>query len=217
MENYNIIDNLLLIYGEDEGELKIYLKRKTDAPYKGYWILPSKVLDNKTTLEENNKEIFEDMTKLNRFNLFQSKSFSNLDRNSNERVIGMTFVTMTDIALTQLKNESKDKAWFKINELPKLGFDHEKIINEVTEEIRKKIIINFDDMLLEFFPSDFTLPELQNFYENVSGKTIDRRNFHKKFVNQDLVINTGIKTSKGSGRPGALYKFNFDKMRGKRL
>lgn len=219
MENsyYNVLETLLLIYASDEGKLKIYLQKKQDEPYKGYWVLPSATLDNKTTLEENAHKIYKDMTNLDETYMFQSKIFSNLDRNPNNRVIGTAFVAVTDKTLTDMKQESNDKAWFDIQELPKLGFDHANIIEEVSKEISSQITTNYNDMLLAFFPSDFTLPELQLFYENVLGKSIDRRNFHKKYVNQELVIDTGFKTSKGSGRPGTLYRFNLDKMKGKRL
>lgn len=214
---YNVLETLLLIYAADGGKLKIYLKKKADDPYKGYWTLPSATLDNETTLEDNARAIYKSMTNLDENVMFQSKAFSNLDRDPNGRIIGISFVAITDKALTDMKQDSDDKAWFEVDELPKLGFDHESIIETVSADVKKKITSNYDDMLLSFFPSDFTLPELQNFYENVLGKTIDRRNFHKKFVNQDLVIDTGFKTSRGSGRPGTLYRFNQDKMKGKRI
>lgn len=214
---YNVLETLLLIYAADEGKLKIYLKKKVEEPYKGYWTLPSAPLDSETTLEENALAIYKSMTNLEETTMFQSKAFSNLDRDPNGRIIGISFVAITDKGLTDMKQDSEDKAWFEVDELPKLGFDHESIIETVSAEVKKKITSNYDDMLLAFFPSDFTLPELQNFYENVLEKPIDRRNFHKKFVNQDLVIDTGFKTSKGSGRPGTLYRFNQDKMKGKRI
>lgn len=218
MENYyNILEVLVLIYAADEGKLKIYLKKKQDEPYKGYWTLPNAPLDNQTTLEENAHKIYENMTNLNETVMFQNKVFSNLDRNQKDRVIGVSFVAITDKDLTDIKKENNDKAWFDVDELPKLGFDHEEIISAVSKEVKKQITTNYNDMFLAFFPSDFTLPELQNFYENVLGKPIDRRNFHKKFVNQELVIDTGFKTSKGSGRPGTLYRFNSSKMKGKRI
>lgn len=218
MENYyNILEVLVLIYAADEGKLKIYLKKKQDEPYKGYWTLPNAPLDNQTTLEENAHKIYENMTNLNETVMFQNKVFSNLDRNQKDRVIGVSFVAITDKDLTDIKKENNDKAWFDVDELPKLGFDHEEIISAVSKEVKKQITTNYNDMFLAFFPSDFTLPELQNFYENVLGKPIDRRNFHKKFVNQELVIDTGFKTSKGSGRPGTLYRFNPSKMKGKRI
>lgn len=219
MENsyYNLLETLLLIYSVDEGKLKIYLKKKQDEPYKGYWTLPSAPLDTQTTIEENAHKIYKSMTNLDETYMFQSKVFSDLNRDPNNRIIGISFIAITDKTLTDIKQDNKEVAWFDVEELPKLGFDHANIIEVVTKEVKNKIIANYNDMLLAFFPSDFTLPELQNFYENVLGKPIDRRNFHKKYVNQELVIDTGFKTTKGSGRPGTLYRFNQDKMKGKRI
>ena len=214
MQNY--IETPLIILSADEGKLKIYLEKKQDEPYKGYWILPSKILDDQTTLEQNAQIVYQNMTNLDKGVIFQTRAFSDLNRHQ-VRTIAISFTAITEKTLTDMKKGINDKSWFQIDELPKLGFDHEYIINEVIKEIRKKITTNYDDMLLKFFPSDFTLPELQSFYEYVLNKPIDRRNFHKKFVGQDLVIDTGFKTSKGSGRPGALYRFNEEKMKGKKL
>lgn len=215
--NYNIVETLLLILASDEGKLKIYLEKKKTEPYKGYWVIPNNILNNQTTLEENANNIYLQTTGLDKGTIFQSKAFSALDRDLNQRVIAITYIAITDKTLIDMKKQDKDKSWFQIDELPKLGYDHENIINEVISELRPKITTNYDDMLVKFFPSDFTLPELQNFYEYVLNKPIDRRNFHKKFVNQDLVVDTGFKVTKGSGRPGTLYRFNLDKMKGKRI
>lgn len=215
--NYNIVETLLLILTSDEGKLKIYLEKKKTEPYKGYWVIPNNILNNQTTLEENANNIYLQTTGLDKGTIFQSKAFSALDRDLNQRVIAITYIAITDKTLIDMKKQDKDKSWFQIDELPKLGYDHENIINEVISELRPKITTNYDDMLVKFFPSDFTLPELQNFYEYVLNKPIDRRNFHKKFVNQDLVVDTGFKVTKGSGRPGTLYRFNLDKMKGKRI
>lgn len=219
MENsyYNIVETILLIFAADEGKLKIYLKKKEDEPYKGYWTLPSAPLNSTTTLEENARIIYKSMTGLDEPIMTQSQTFSDLNRDPENRIIGTTFNIIADKTAIDLKQEAKNKAWFEIDELPKLGFDHATIIKSVSKEIKKQIINNYNDILLNFFQNDFTLPELQSFYENILGKAIDRRNFHKKFVNQDLVIDTGIKTTKGSGRPGALYRFNKEKMKGKRI
>ena len=219
MENsyYNVVETLLLIYAADGGKLKIYLKKKEEEPYKNYWTLPSAPLDNQTTLEENAHKIYKAVTNLDEGVTFQSKVFSDLNREPSARIIGASYVAITDKTLIDMKQKDENKAWFEVDNLPKLGFDHEHIIKEVSEDVKKQITTNYNDMFISFFQSDFTLPELQNFYENVLGKPIDRRNFHKKFVSQDLVIDTGFKTSKGSGRPGTLYRFNMDKMKGHRI
>ena len=214
---YNVVETLLLILSSDEGKLKIYLEKKKEEPYKGYWTIPGKFLDRETTLEENAEAIYKNTTGLDEGTIFQTQAFSNLNRHNSERVIAISFTAITDKTLTDIKQNTNDKSWFQIDELPKLGFDHEQIINAVINDLRNKITTNYDDILIKFFPSDFTLPELQSFYEYVLEKPIDRRNFHKKFVNQDLVVDTGFKQAKSSGRPGTLYRFNIDKMKGKRI
>ena len=143
------------------------MKKRKNEPYKGYWIIPGSTLDNETTLEQNAENIYKKATGLDKGTIFQTRTFSNLNRLKNERVIASSFIAITDKTLTDIKQNTSDNAWFQIDELPKLGFDHEQIINEVITELRKKITTNYDDILIKFFPSDFTLPELQNFYEYV--------------------------------------------------
>ena len=165
MENsyYNVVETLLLIFAADEGKLKIYLEKKQDEPYKGYWTIPSSLLDQNTTLEECANAIYTNATGLHNGLISQSKVFSSLNRSLKERTIAISYIAITDKTLTDIKQNTNDKSWFQIDELPKLGFDHEQIINEVSRELRDKIATNYDDMFIKFFPSDFTLPELQTF------------------------------------------------------
>lgn len=217
-ENYNnIIETLDVIYAASGGKLKVFLTRKKDDPYKGYWILPGEFLKNDETLDDKAMEIYQKTTSLSNGKISQSKIFSDLNRYPDRRIIAQSYFSITDERLVTIKNENEESAWFDTDELPKLAYDHEAIILAVTKEVKTKIINNTDDILLDFFPNDFTLPELQKFYETVMGKKMDRRNFYKKFVSQDLVLDTGVKTTGSSGRPGVLYRFNVEKMRGKRV
>jgi len=212
----NKVENLLMVYCADDGELKILLKKNNEEPYKNYWILPGEILDTKTTQEESTMNLFKGVTSLNCSNFIQGGVFTELGRKIGERTIAIVSIVITDRSVADLKMK-KGFEWFDIDELPKLAFDHRKIILSVSEELKSKIIQNYSDILLKLFPSDFTLTEFQRFYENMLGKKIDRRNFRKKMMSQDLVIDTGEKTSNKTGRPGTLYRFNVENMRGKRL
>ena len=92
---------------------------------------------------------------------FKPRTFSNLNRLKNERVIASSFIAITDKTLTDIKQNTSDNAWFQIDELPKLGFDHEQIINEVITELRKKITTNYDDILIKILPN--AILHCQNF------------------------------------------------------
>lgn len=212
----NKVENLLIVYSADDGLLKILLQKNDGEPYKGYWMIPGEELDSKTTQEESALNLFKDITSVQVSGIMQGGVFSDLDRKPEGRTIAITSVIVTDKDLVELKKR-EDVCFFDVEKLPKIAYDHEKIIDIVTKEIKDKIIGNYSDILLKFFPSDFTLPEFQKFYESVLGKNIDRRNFRKKIMTQHLVIDTGEKTTNGTGRPGTLYRFDVENMKGKKI
>lgn len=213
----NLLENLVVIYSADEGCLKILLKKKMDEPYKNYWYVPGEILDTKTTLEESSFRVFKNETGVSGSNLIQGNVFSNIGRGDDNRIIAFTNIIITDKSLVDIKKTSDLLEWFDVDELPKLAFDHKDIILKVTEEIKSKIALNYSDIILDFFPSDFTLTDFQSFYENMIGRKMDRRNFRKKIFSQDLVVDTGEKDTSKVGRPGILYRFNVQNMKGKRL
>lgn len=209
----NIIESLIIIYTADEGKLKILLKKKEDEPYKGYWIIPGEVLTEETSLEENPKTVFKNITNIDINNIKPAGIYSEINTET-ERIIELTYIAIADKNVVDLKKEETTE-WFEIDELPKIGYNHSSIIEKATKDIKEKIINNSDNIILELFRNDFTLSELQSFFENITGKTVDRRNFRKKILSQDLVIDTGEKTTSAAGRPGKLYIFNKDNMKGK--
>ena len=211
----NVIESLLVIYTADEGKLKILLKKKEEEPYKGYWIIPGEKLTEEISLEDNPKIVFKNITNINIDDIKAAGIYSEININE-ERIIQLTYTTIIDKNVADIKKDDSSE-WFDIDELPKIGYNHSEIIEKATNNIKEKIIYNSDNIILELFRNDFTLSELQTFYENITGKKIDRRNFRKKILTQDLVIDTGEKTSTSAGRPGKLYIFNKDNMKGKIL
>lgn len=209
----NIIESLLIIYTEDEGKLKVLLKKNEEEPYKGYWIIPGEKLTDETTLEDNPKLVFNNITNINIDDIRPAGIYREIDT-ENERIIELTYITITDKNVVDLKKEESSE-WFDIDELPKIGYNHSEIIEKATHDIKEKIIYNSDNIILELFRNDFTLSELQTFYENITGKSVDRRNFRKKLLAQNLVIDTGEKTTVLAGRPGKLYVFNKENIKGK--
>lgn len=209
----NIIESLLIIYTEDEGKLKVLLKKNEEEPYKGYWIIPGEKLTDETTLEDNPKLVFNNITNINIDDIRPAGIYREIDT-ENERIIELTYITITDKNVVDLKKEESSE-WFNIDELPKIGYNHSEIIEKATHDIKEKIIYNSDNIILELFRNDFTLSELQTFYENITGKSVDRRNFRKKLLAQNLVIDTGEKTTVSAGRPGKLYVFNKENIKGK--
>ncbi|HHW69102.1 MAG TPA: NUDIX hydrolase [Tenericutes bacterium] len=196
------------IFTIEKGQLKVLLEKRKNEPFKGYWALPTKLLEENISLEDNNKKCIIEKIGNFDFNFFQTHTFSDVDRIIDQRVISTSFIGTIDNITINLKQDQIDEdeyKWFYINQLPKIAYDHEKIINFNIGKIKEKIINS--DFLKRFYPSDFTLPELQLVYEDILKIEIDRRNFRKKLINMDMIEDTGYKNDGGNGRPAKLYRF----------
>lgn len=207
-EYINYIESLINIFTVEQGQIKILLFRKKVDPYKGYWALPSDIVRNDVTIEDTVSDVVYDIVGLKSLYIEQCHTFSHCDRGNDEYVTAVSYIGLIDSKSAEIKREERsdyESAWFDIDTLPKLAYDHEVVINNAIELLKKKIV-NVS-VLKTLFPSDFSLPELQMVYEKLLGKTLDRRNFRKKFVGLGLVEPTGDKNEGGNGRPAKLYSF----------
>ena len=210
IEEYSVVlENLVSIFTVEKGSLKVLLMHKKIDPYKGYWILPSSIITSRETLEDSLYNIIQNRLGLPKVYLEQGHIFSNIDRDPDERIVGISYIGLIDYQRFVMKREDRadiEFGLFDIDNIPKMGYDHEEIVKDSIDLLRKKLLNC--DVLKNLFPSDFTLPEIQMVYEQILGHSLDRRNFRKKFVNLGIVIDTGEKNLGGNGRPGKLYRFN---------
>lgn len=206
MKNYyNIVETLVSIVCVDDGKFKILLKKKQTQPYKGYWILPGSILQNNETLEKSAEDIIYNCIGIRKINNKQYYIFSNLNRSLEERILAVLFVAFTTKELSQKYITGSEYSWFDLKELPKLGYDHNDILKVFSKKITDEILRG--DIIYNLFPSDFTISEIHKFYENISGKSLDKRNFRKRLFNKDLIEETGFKNKSINGRPSNLYRF----------
>lgn len=208
-KNYNnIIETLVSIFTVEDGELKVLLMRKKTDPYKGYWILPGELVRCDETLEDSITDAILDKVGLSSMYLEQANSFSSLDRNPEGRLIAFSFLGLIDsitVRLRRNENLEYETNWFSIDSIPKMGYDHEIILDKAIDILKGKLS---DYSFLKYlFPSDFTLPELQSVYEQLTRIKLDRRNFRKKILNSELIESTGDKNEGYMGRPANLYRF----------
>lgn len=208
-EKNQLLETLIGVFTVDKGKIKVMLMHKKTDPYKGYWILPGAILESDETLEDNVTDVVCDKLGLPTMYIEQCYTFSNLNRDPDNRVVATSYIGLIDNITLVLKRQEREEielSWFDINSIPKMGYDHERILNKLLDYFRKRIINS--NILKILFPSDFTLPELQKVYEDVLDIKMDRRNFRKKMLNLGYVIDTGDVNEGYMGRPAKLYRFN---------
>lgn len=206
----NQIEVMINMFTITGGKLKILLFRRDEDPFKGYWMLPSNLLMVNETLEECAQATIDEFIGLEDVYLEQCHMFSKVDRLPNDRILASSFIGLVDNKTVELKSQKGPfyGEWFSINEIPKMVYDYASIVENAILFLRKRM--RNISTLKHLYPSDFTLPELQVLYEQVLGKELDRRNFRKKFVNSELLEDTGYKTEGNNGRPAKLYRFKED-------
>lgn len=203
----NYVEAIATIFTVMGSEICVLLQKNKKEPYKGYWILPSRMIKKDISLEETISSCIEEEAGLPILFIQEGNTFSAVDRKVEKRVIGINHVCLIDSKTIELKQKEFSKEeldWFPISNLPKVGFDNLDIIKSSIKQLQTLLINKVG--LKYLFPSDFSLPELQKVYESALGHSLDRRNFRKRFIQNDLIEETGYKTEGTTGRPAKLYR-----------
>lgn len=108
----------------------------------------------------------------------QFHTFSDPNRDPRERVITVAFYALVRIQNVKGGDDAARAAWFALDAVPQLAFDHDRILREALKRLRERI--HFEPIGFELLPEKFTLKQLQNLYEAILDVRFDRSNFAKK-------------------------------------
>src|SRR5260221_177787 len=67
--------------------------------------------------------------------------------------------------------------------------------------------IEYTNIVYSLLAHEFTFGELQNVYEAILGRRLDKRNFRKKILSLGMLKDTGRKKALGRARPAEVYSF----------
>ena len=108
-----------------------------------------------------------------------------------------------------IDNGDRTIAWHPLSELPVLAFDHAEILQYGYRRLRNKL--EYSPVAFEVLPETFTLNELYQLYTTVLGENFsDYSNFRTRLLKLGILSDTGIKVSRGAGRPASLYRFDAE-------
>lgn len=100
-------------------------------------------------------------------------------------------------------------AWYPIQLVPQLAFDHNKILEYGYQRLRNKL--EYSPVAFDVLPDVFTLNDLYQLYTTVLGENFsDYSNFRSRLLKLGFLCDTGIKVSRGAGRPATLYRFDAE-------
>jgi len=197
-----------VIFSFDKKNLEVLLVHHAIGESAGKW----GVLGGNPELEEGIDHaalrILYELTSLDNIYLEQLKAFTDPDRVRSERVITIGYYTLVNREDYNIKASVSvfEAKWFKINEVPKLIFDHNEILEFSLMQLRNRVRqapIGFN-----LLPEKFTLLQLMHLYEEILGIELDKSNFRRKILHMKLLVELDEKQQDVSHRAAKLYKFD---------
>lgn len=202
-----------VVFGFDEGDLKLLLIQRDLAPFAGRWALPGGFVHVDESLDDAALRELREETGVSRVYLEQVYTFGRPDRDPRERVVSVAYYALVKLSLHRVKaaTDARNAAWFDVSDLPRLAFDHEEIIPVALQRLKNKM--RYEPIGFELLPPKFTLTQLQHLYEAILEAPLDKRNFRKKILATDLLIETGEIEKDVAHRAARLYCFDEAKYR----
>lgn len=200
-----------VVFGLDDEDLKVMLIQRANEPFKGRWALPGGFARVGEALEETARRELQEETGLTNVFLEQLYTFSNPQRDPREHVVTVTYYALVNLSDHQVSasTDAKNAAWFCIDDVPLLAFDHDAILKMAHDRLRGKI--SYQPIGFELLPERFPLRSLQGVYEKILDQPLDKRNFRKKILGMGILEELDeIETDVGH-RAARLYRFNKEK------
>src|SRR6185369_11279492 len=122
--------------------------------------------------------------------LEQLYTFGDLKRDPRERVVTVAYYALVPLGRHQLKpaTDASAAAWFGVADLPTLAFDHDRIVTTAVTRLKGKV--RYQPIGFELLPETFTLSQLQHLYEAILERPLDKRNFRKKLLGMEFLVET---------------------------
>ena len=196
-----------IIFGFDEGKLRILIGKRKMDPGRGEWSLYGGFVRHDESIDEAANRVLFDLTGLRNLYMRQVGAFGSVDRDPGERVISIAYYALINVNDydDRLRREHSVE-WVNIDEIPHLYSDHNEMVRKARKMMQQKLA--HEPVGFRLLPSLFTLTQLQKLYEAVNGSELDKRNFRKRIKEMDFIEKTELIDKTGSKRGAYLYRFN---------
>lgn len=206
----------IVIFTIQQGVLKVLLVKRLIDPFIGQFAIPGGFVLEDEDLEQAAVRELREETGVSDVYLEQLYTFGNPDRDPRGRVVTVAYFALIS-ADRKLKagTDAAEAAWFPMDDLPPLAFDHATILNYALERLRNKL--EYTTVGFQLLPEKFTLTELQEVYGAILGKNLDKRNFRRK-MSVLKILKPLPEYRRGGQRPAQLYRFvaaRFEKLKDK--
>ena len=197
-----------IIFQLIDGQLNVLLIQRSREPFKGSYALPGGYNPKGETTQQALERIIKAKAGIKRQNLLlveQLFTFDTIARDPRGHAVSVSYMALSRDAKINEAGASEKPKFFPVTNLPKLAFDHDKIIKYAHERLSAKVA--YSNAIFALLPKQFTLTQLQQAYEAVLCRSLDKRNFRKRIIALNLLKPMNKYFSEGAHRPAQLYTF----------
>lgn len=211
------VDTVIFSVDTKLHRLMVLLVMRSEDPFLGHWSLPGTLVRKGESLEQAADRIRAEKIHVQNLYLEQLYTFGGPLRDPREAIdsYGVRYLSVSYFTLVQYSDAEfiagsvSRMGWYPVDQLPLLAFDHFKIIEYGHIRLRNKL--EYSPVAFEVLPELFTLNELYQLYTTVLGDGFsDYSNFRSRLLKLKFLQDTGVKTSRGAGRPASLYRFDAE-------
>ncbi|NEQ72150.1 MAG: NUDIX hydrolase [Okeania sp. SIO2C9] len=209
------VDNVIFSVDTQQNRLLVLLVMRQKEPFINYWSLPGTLVIQGESLEAAAYRILAEKIKVKNLYLEQLYSFGGPGRDPRESIYNCRYLSVSYFALVRFEEAEliadgvTGIAWYPLEQIPQLAFDHQQIIEYGYLRLRNKL--EYSPVAFDVLPEQFTLGELYQLYTTILGDNFsDYSNFRAKLLKLGFLSDTGVKTSRGAGRPASLYRFDVE-------
>ncbi len=176
--------------------------------------LPGGLVRPEETAEEAVSRILVDKTGISSQEVYieQLYTFSKVDRDPRGRVVSVAYLALVpwNSLNQEEKGEESGSRWALAAKMKGLAYDHDEVLTVALARLRMRV--TYTTLLAKLMPKEFTLTDLEEAYEIVVGRSIDKRNFRKKINKLNILKELPYKREGGHHRPARLYRFTSKKL-----
>lgn len=201
-----------IVFGYSNHMLHVLLVKQKYGHLKNKWVLVGGFVKDEETLTQAVRRELKEEAGIAVDYLEQLYTFGDdIHRDPRSRVISVAYFALVNPAklILMADTDAEEARWCPLNEIPRLGFDHNDILNIALKRLKDKL--SYQPIGFDLLPKAFPFSDLENLYCTILEKEIDRRNFRKKVLSLGIIEETERYADKKEGRPAKLYRFNRQK------
>ena len=208
--------------------LHAVLMLRAAHPAKGKWALPGGFVGMKESLDDAARRVLQERVNITSAYLEQLYTFGSVNRDPRTRIVTVAYFALLPparfeqelnrssvLSLARIATSWKGEAggpataYAPNGDKLSLAFDHAEILGLSVKRLRGKL--DYSQVGFELLPQRFTLRQLQDVHEAISGTQLNKPAFRRRMLDKGVLEATGFRERGATFRPAELFRFSKTK------